>query len=263
MGRVVTIHSNRGGTGKSLLSINLAAALAQLGKAICLLDLDFRAPSLSTIFEIEHPSRWVNDFMGGQCELGEVVIDLTHRYGTEGRFLVGLANPSIDAIRAITSRDRRWEKNALRRLLSMKSGWVEKNVDYAILDASPGVQYSSVNAVACSDIVIVVTTMDALDIRGTRRMVNELYRAFEKEVIILVNKAYPSVKSWEMEAKLEGLDVRLRETFGLRILVVIPCYCDILRASRMSIYTLERPDHPFSKAVFGIAEVLLNPNPRY
>jgi MinD-like ATPase involved in chromosome partitioning or flagellar assembly len=47
---IITVHSYKGGTGKTLFSVNLAISLAKRGRKVCLLDLDFRAPSLNAIF---------------------------------------------------------------------------------------------------------------------------------------------------------------------------------------------------------------------
>ena len=46
MGKSISIHSSRGGTGKTLLATNLAVLYAQSGLNVALIDLDFRAPSL-------------------------------------------------------------------------------------------------------------------------------------------------------------------------------------------------------------------------
>lgn len=48
---IITLHSYKGGTGKTLLSVNLAMNFADKGKRVCLLDLDLRAPSLSSTFK--------------------------------------------------------------------------------------------------------------------------------------------------------------------------------------------------------------------
>jgi MinD-like ATPase involved in chromosome partitioning or flagellar assembly len=53
MGKIIAVHSYKGGTGKTLLSTNLAATFARLGKKVCLFDLDFRAPSLFAILKID------------------------------------------------------------------------------------------------------------------------------------------------------------------------------------------------------------------
>ncbi|MFQ6130262.1 MAG: ParA family protein, partial [Candidatus Hadarchaeaceae archaeon] len=45
-GAVIAVHSYKGGTGKTLVSMNLASIFSRQGKNVCLVDLDLRAPSL-------------------------------------------------------------------------------------------------------------------------------------------------------------------------------------------------------------------------
>ncbi len=52
-GTVLTLHSYKGGTGKTFIATNLAAALASEGKRVCLIDFDLRAPSLAKVFGAE------------------------------------------------------------------------------------------------------------------------------------------------------------------------------------------------------------------
>jgi len=253
MGKIITLHSNRGGVGKTLISVNLAIAYASLGRNVCLFDLDFRAPSLFEIFHLERPRYWMNDFLNGRCKIWDVIVDLTERYGTKGRLLLGLANPALDSIIDMTSKDKRWEMKALQILHSVKEE-VGEDVEFILFDTSPGYLYSSVNAVACSDVVIVITTADMLDIGGTERITKELYRAFEKATFILVNKVLPEFQ-WREEDKGDVLK-RFSTQFNVPILAVIPCYCDMLNSSKMKIYTLEKPGHPFSKVIYDVAKKL-------
>jgi chromosome partitioning protein len=94
LGKIIAVHSYKGGTGKTLLSLNLAATLAKRGKKVCLLDLDFRAPSLSIILKIEKAEYWLNDYLNGTCGIEKVLINLSERFQNKGEFFVGLANPS-------------------------------------------------------------------------------------------------------------------------------------------------------------------------
>lgn len=253
MGKIITLHSNRGGVGKTLISVNLAAAFASLGKNVCLFDLDFRAPSLFGIFDLERPRYWINDFLNDQCKIREAIVDLTQRFRTRGKLFVGLANPALDSVIDMTSKDKRWEMKALRRLHSAKDE-VGEDGDFILFDTSPGFLYSSVNAVACSDIIIAITTADMLDISGTQRIIKELYEAFEKATFILGNKVMPELQ-WREEDKDDVLK-RFSTQFSVPVLAIIPCYCDILNSSKMKIYTLEKPEHPVSKVIYEAAKKL-------
>ena len=121
MGKIIAVHSYKGGTGKTLLSINLAALYANRGKSVCLLDLDFRAPSLQAVFKVNSSEYWMNDYLNGVCDIKRVLRDFSSTHVKRGQFFVGFANPSTEAIREMSAKDRKWEMKALGRLLALKS----------------------------------------------------------------------------------------------------------------------------------------------
>jgi MinD-like ATPase involved in chromosome partitioning or flagellar assembly len=103
---LVTLHSYKGGTGKTLLSVNLAMLFANMGKKVCLLDLDMRAPSLSSTFS-NIGKCWVNDYLNKACKMDNILADCTPKYIKSGQLFVGLADPSTEAIREMTAKDRK------------------------------------------------------------------------------------------------------------------------------------------------------------
>jgi len=252
MRKIVAFHSYKGGTGKTLFSINLATTYANRGKKICLFDLDFRAPSLHAAFKTDGTEYWLNDYLNGICEVEKVLVDLSPSRTREGELLVGLANPSTEAIREMSAKDRKWEMKALGRLLSLKTTLLnDMEFDYVILDTSPGLQYSSINAIVSADVALVVTGTDASDREGTKRMVHELYDLFEKKAGILVNKVIADLIS--SEGAKRKMRKQLETIYGLPIVEMIPCFCDILRAGGTYIFTEEMPEHPFTKIMDRIA----------
>lgn len=244
VGKIIAVHSYKGGTGKTLLSINLAATFAKHGKKVCLFDLDFRAPSLATLFKIDKAEFWLNDYLNGLCEINKVLIDLSHRIDNGGQLVVGLANPTTEAIRDMSAKDRKWEMHALGRLLALKTSLLGENgFDYLICDTSPGLQYSSINAIVSADLVLVATTFDRSDVDGTRRMLRELYDLFEKKTEIVLNKVLDgSAKTDKEEAK-----AKLKEVYQVPLLGVIPCFCDVLKAEGSIVFAQDKPDHPFTR----------------
>jgi septum site-determining protein MinD len=251
MGKIVAVHSYKGGTGKTLLSTNLAVTLAKKGKKVCLLDLDFRAPSLATLLKIEKTQHWLNDYLNGICEIDKVLIDLSDRIASKEKFFVCPANPSVEAIRDMSSKDRKWEMRALGRILSLRNSLLnDKGFDYIVFDTSPGLQYSSINAIVAADIVIVATTFDSSDVEGTRRMLRELYDLFEKKTEIVLNKVL-YVDS--VRAGKDKLQAMVKNIYEVPLLGVIPCFCEISRAEGKIIFVHEKPDHPFTKILDEIA----------
>ena len=252
MGKIMAVHSYKGGTGKTSLSVNLAATYARRGKKVCLMDLDFRAPSLHAIFKDYTADYWLNDYLNGVCEIDKVLVDTTKDHGNDGKLVVALANPSTEAIRDMTAKDRKWEMKALGRLLSLRSALLnDSDFDYIVFDTSPGLQYSSINAIVTADVALVVTSLDASDINGSQRMTTELYDLFEKKTGILVNKVVADRLSTKEEQK--KFNKYIKSIHNLPILATIPCYCEVLRAAGNFIFTEERPEHPFTETLENLA----------
>jgi len=250
MGKILAVHSYKGGTGKTLLSVNLAAALAKRGKKVALLDLDFRAPSLFAILKINEASHWVNDYLNGACDINKVLIDLSSRLQENGKFFVGLANPSTEAMRDMSAKDRKWEMRALGNLLALRNTLLtEGGFDYLVFDTSPGLQYSSINAIVTADLVVVATTGDRSDVDGTRRMLSEMYNLFEKKTGLVLNKVLDSAKS-----KKDEMSRKVQTTYQVPLLGFVPCFCEILRAEGNFIFAQDKPDHPFTKILDEMAK---------
>jgi septum site-determining protein MinD len=256
--KTISIHSSRGGTGKTVIATNLAVILANKGFNVALLDLDFRAPSLAMVFSegIKLPVKcWLNDFLNGNCAPEQVLSDISEKYGLKGRLFVGLANPSIDAMRNVMEKSRSWEVTAIKKLFSLLSTLEGMNVDFCFSDTSPGMQYSSINAIVSSDISIMVTTLDAVDLKGTEDMLAELYGALDKKAVVLTNKSSPEtrMKPGENNGKIAD---RLEKILKHPVISVIPCYCDVLQTERTTLLAVEKPDHPFVKNLTEVAEKL-------
>jgi septum site-determining protein MinD len=244
---IITFHSYKGGTGKTLLSVNLATILAARGKKTCLLDLDFSAPSLHTIFKNAESNFWLNDFLNRGCEIDKVLRCCDSDYVAKGKLFVGLANPSCEATREMSSKDRKWEMQALCRLLSLKSSLLDKlDFDHVILDTSPGLQYSSINAIFSADVTFVVVTLDRSDIEGTRFMIKDLYKFFEKKIEIILNKVPSDFNNSRM--------VEITRVFPkVPLIGVIPCSCDVLKAEGEYFFASKKPHHVLTRTLQKIA----------
>src|SRR5215510_3394002 len=81
MTRIISIHSFRGGTGKSNTAANLAALLAAEGRRVGVIDTDIQSPGVHILFGLEereiHHS--LNDYLWGACQIKEAAYEVTKR----------------------------------------------------------------------------------------------------------------------------------------------------------------------------------------
>jgi septum site-determining protein MinD len=246
MSKILAVHSYKGGTGKTSMSVNIAATLAKNGKKVCLFDLDFRAPSLFAILKAQNVETWFNDYLNSTCEIDKALVDMSSRIPSGGKFYACLANPSTEAIRDMSSKDRKWEMRALGRILALRESLLrDQKFDYLVFDTSPGLQYSSINAIVAADFVVVATTGDRSDVDGTKRMLAELYNLFEKKTGLVLNKVLdPSLSSRKTE-----MQAKIKADYKVPLLGMVPCFCEVLRAEGNFIFAQDKPDHPFTKIV--------------
>ena len=229
----------------------MAATFAKHGKKVCLFDLDFRAPSLFAILKAENSEYWLNDYLNGNCGIEKVLIDLSSRIQGNGNFYAALANPATEAIRDMSAKDRKWEMRALGKLLSLRNVLLgEQNFDYLVFDTSPGLQYSSINAIVTADFVVVATTGDRSDVNGTKRMLREMYNLFEKKTGLVINKVLDSAS----KSKKDEMNTRVKNVYQAPLLALVPCFCEILRAEGNLIFTQDKPTHPFTQILDEMAK---------
>ena len=140
---------------------------------------------------------------------------------------------------------------ALGRLLALRESMLkDMKFDYLIFDTSPGLQYSSINAIVAADFVVVATTGDRSDVDGTKRMLAELYNLFEKKTGLVLNKVLdPAVT-----AKKTEMQNKIKTDYQVPLLGMVPCFCEILRAEGNLIFVQDKPDHPFTKILAEMAK---------
>ncbi len=254
MSKTLAFHSYKGGTGKTSVVVNLGALYAKQGASVCLLDYDFRAPSLNVLFKAK-PKFWLNDYLEGKCSIIDTLVDESDRFNLRGKLWVSFANPSLEALTDIMSKDRKWEVKALTKTLAGKKEILEqKKVDYLIFDTSPGAQYSSINALAGADLVSLVMKADEFDLEGTKELSRGVYEALGRKSGIVLNKI--PLEQIAAGGGKEKFGKQIESEMGLPLVGMIPCMCELMAFGGKTIYTIEKPDHTFTRSVAEIAENL-------
>ncbi len=265
--KTVAFHSYKGGTGKTTIISNIAALYANLGKKVCLIDLDVYAPSLYAYFK-KSPSIWLNDVLSGEARIEDCLVDVSEELGLPGRLALALASPSKEDIYNFETRqDRKWQLAALRRFLAIKETLFSKfSFDYVFLDTSPGIHYWSINALVAADILILMSKYMDMDIEGTRKMVGNIYDAltrFGSKSFLLLNRVEGSGFTFQDgepvalygadTSRAKKIEEEVTMSVGLPVLSSIPCYCDIQFNPHEFLFALKNPSHPFAKELQSIA----------
>jgi septum site-determining protein MinD len=78
---IVSVHSFRGGTGKSNTTANVAAIMASRGLRVGVIDADIQSPGIHVILGVpgDQVSASLNDFLWGTGEMSTVAQDVTDR----------------------------------------------------------------------------------------------------------------------------------------------------------------------------------------
>src|SRR5919107_5521733 len=221
----IAFHSYKGGTGKTTIASNLSAFLAKEGHSVCLLDLDIYAPSLQTYFEIT-PRKWINDYLYGDAKFNDVITDISSLIfkkddngisSSNGKLFVGLCASKKDDFIKLEGGNSDFRKQLFHKLIMFREKLIETyNLDYIIIDTSPGVRYWSLNALAIADVFFLTLKMGDIDIEGTKKMVSEIYHSFTEygsKSFLIWNKVagYCMPQPYKKEGG-EGSEKRSRES---------------------------------------------------
>lgn len=140
--QIIPVASGKGGVGKSLMSANLAIALAQAGKKVLLSDLDLGASNLHLAIGQSAPKKGIGTYLTGQTSFEESITETDYENLS---FIAGDSEiPGLTSLKAS-------EKNSLiKKFLSSK-------YDYVILDLGAGTHLSILDMFLLSPQGIVVT----------------------------------------------------------------------------------------------------------
>lgn len=163
---IIAISSGKGGVGKSTIAINVAAALAQSGAKVGLLDADIYGPNAPTMLGL--PQAVVETQKDAQ---GTDILQPVFNHGVKLVSMGFLIDPDQPVI---------WRGpmlNSIIRQFLYQVNWGE--LDYLVVDLPPGTgdaQLTLAQAVPMSGVVIVTTpqTVSLIDARRGLKMFEQL-----------------------------------------------------------------------------------------
>ncbi len=83
MPKVISVHSYRGGTGKSNFTANLSTTVAALGNRVGVVDTDVPSPGIHSLFclEPEQMGKTLNNYLWGESTIEDAAYDISSNVG--------------------------------------------------------------------------------------------------------------------------------------------------------------------------------------
>lgn len=207
MTKTIGIHSFRRGTGKTFFTGNLGLLLAQQGWRVAVVDTDFQAPDLHTLFDmpVAEIADTLNDFLDGNAPLEKVVYETTNRTpNLIGKLYLLPASTDHTAITKILRQGYPVERlaEAFRELSSLY------DLDAILMDTSAGLTEESLRSLALADSVAIVMLPDLQHYQGTAVMADLAHQLQVPSVSLVVNQVPdiydPAQVKQEIEAKYQS-----------------------------------------------------------
>lgn len=165
MSKIIAVVNQKGGVGKTTTAVNLAAALAEEGKFVLLVDLDPQANATSGL-GIAHrdlPHGLYNALVGDK-QLHQVIIDTSH----EG-FRVAPATAELSGanIELVNIADREFQ--LYRILMEVRHAY-----DYIVIDCPPSLGLLTINGLVAADYVLIPVQAEYYALEGLGQLLHTI-----------------------------------------------------------------------------------------
>ena len=167
MAKIISLVNQKGGVGKTTSSINLAAALGQLGKKTLLVDLDSQGNATTGLGisnnQIVHD---VYDLITTDITTNEAIIKTQFDNLDMIPATINLAGIDVEFVKKMLDDNSFHQNEQLRNKLSE----VRDNYDYIIIDCQPSLGISTMNALVASDSVIIPVQCEYYALEGITQL---------------------------------------------------------------------------------------------
>lgn len=250
MSSIVSIHSFRGGTGKSNTTANVATLLAAEGRRVGVIDTDIQSPGIHVLFRLDedHMNYSLNDYLWGNCDIEQAAYNVTERLSKPINGQVFLVPSSIKAGEIARVLREGYDVGLLNdgfhRLLEALE------LDVLMIDTHPGMNEETLLSIAISDTLVIIMRPDQQDYQGTGVTVEIARRLDVPRLLMVINKM-PSVFD------LAEVQSHVEQTYNCEVVAVLPHSDEMMALASAGIFVLEYPDHPVTAGFKQIAARVL------
>ncbi len=250
MSKIISIHSFRGGTGKSNTTANLSTLIATQGLRVGVIDTDIQSPGIHVLFNLDEEEmvHSLNDYLWGKCEIEETAHDITGNLQKEIKGQLYLIPSSIKAGEIARVLREGYDVGLLN------DGFhelVEKlDLDVLMIDTHPGLNEETLLSIAISDALAIILRPDQQDYQGTGVTVEVARKLAVPQMMLLVNKVPSTFDFDEVKTKVE-------QTYGCPVAAVLPHSDEMMALASSGVFVLHYPDHVVTTELEKMAASLM------
>jgi len=250
MAKIISVHSFRGGTGKSNITANMASLMAANGLRVAVVDTDIQSPGIHILFKLGEAEMYpaLNNYLWGDCQIQEAVHDVTANLGAAVKGKVYLVPASIKATDILRILREGYDVNLLT------DGFQELidqlNLDVILVDTHPGLNDDTLFVVAISDVLAIILRPDQQDFQGTSVTVDVARKLNVPRLLLVFNKMPASFDFAQVKAMAEA-------TYQCAVAAILPHADEMMTLQSAGIFTLRYPNHPVTAELKQLVDTLL------
>lgn len=252
MSQIVSIHSFRGGTGKSNSTANLAALVARTGKRVGIIDSDIQSPGIHVLFgfdadKIDHT---LNDYLWGRCTIEETAYDVSSVLGKSGHsgskiYLIPSSIKAKDITKVLREGfDFDLLNDGFQELIDALE------LDYLFIDTHPGLNEETLLSLTISDTLVLILRPDNQDFQGTAVTVEVARKLQVPKMLLMINKVLPAIDTVALKKDVERL-------YNTSVSGILPLSEDMIQLASSGLFCMQFPNHPLTKEMEKIAQEIM------
>jgi MinD-like ATPase involved in chromosome partitioning or flagellar assembly len=250
MSKIISVHSFRGGTGKSNTTANLAALYAQMGKRVGVVDTDINSPGIHVLFGLDETTmdRSLNDYLWGKCEIKDTAMDVTANIEVPVTGKIFLIPASIKAGEIARILREGYDVGLLND--GFQDLLEQLDLDILLIDTHPGINEETLLSIAISDVLVIIMRPDQQDYQGTGVTVEVARKLGVPAMYLVVNKVPQAFSP-------ESVKERVEQIYRTFVAAVLPHSDEMMALASAGIFSLKMPDHPVSQQYRNLAKLLI------
>lgn len=250
MAQVISIHSFRGGTGKSNTTANLAVYLATNGLQVGVIDTDIQSPGIHVLFGLDPAEIGyaLNDFLWERCRIEDAAYDVSHRLGERISGKIYLIPSSLRTGEITKILRDGYDVSLLNDGLQALTRAL--HLDYLLIDTHPGLNEETLLSIAISDAVMIILRPDHQDYQGTGVTVDVARRLEVPRLMLVVNKTPPEFDPAEVARTVE-------QTYSCEVGAVFPYSPELMKLASAGVLLIKAPHDPLSHLFRRLGQRLL------